>query len=333
MSQPIHMQTIPRLTPFLCGVATLAPLLLGYFRDQLGMAVFGALTSYFLVLNDHQAPLRRRLLNFTLTFITLCFGLGIGIQLEEHPRFFALAVLTMTYFIGLVEAKNPAFEKTLLFAVFQMLAVFATPAVEKHSETVFLYAGFGYLVTVLAAIVIDLIPGIRSETPPPHRPLNLERGRYWYSFTYTLTVLITLAVANYFHVDHGYWAVGTVLITMRPDSLLSPYRSTQRLFGTLLGVLIAGFAIYYIRTPLPLMGLIFFACVGTPWALASTHWLGSGFFALVFLVLSDLPFIQDSNLHTPFLRLQATAIGCGLTIFVILTTHLYKRWARFIFPT
>lgn len=339
-----HIQNTLKLAPaaspwpkmLLCGIATTLPLLVGYFQNQLGVAIFGALTSYLLVLNDHLGPLWRRLLNFTLTFITLCLGMQAGILLEGHPRLFAAALLAMTYFIGLMDAKNTEFERAVLFATFQMLAGYATPSVEKHLSAVFLYAGLGYILTMVTVMLIVSIAGQKPQTYQRYRDtirstLTRDRSRHFYAFTYALTVLAAMAVVNYFHVDHGYWAVGTVLITMRPDSLLSIYRSIQRLFGTLLGVIIAGFAIYYIRDPLPLILLIFLVCVGAPWALATAYWLGSGFLAVVILILLDLPFAQDGNLMTPFLRLQATAIGCGFTILAVLATHLHRKWARLIF--
>ncbi|WP_413287505.1 FUSC family protein [Bdellovibrio sp. HCB337] len=339
-----HVQNTLKLNPaaspwpkmLLCGVATTAPLFVGHYRDQLSVAIFGALAAYLLVLNDHLGPLWRRLLNFTLTFIALCIGMTAGILLEGHPQIFTLALLVMTYFIGLMDAKNSEFERAVLFATFQMLAGFATSAIGKHIDSAFSYALLGYVITMLAVILIVTIAGQKPQSYQRYRDtirsaLTRDRSRHFYSFTYCLAVLATLSVVTYFKVDHGYWAVGTVLITMRPDSLLSIYRSIQRLFGTLLGVIIAGLAIYYIRQPLPLIVLTFLVCVGAPWALASAYWLGSGFLAVVILILLDLPFAQVGDLHTPFLRLQATAIGCGFTILAVLATHLHKKWAKLIF--
>jgi hypothetical protein len=322
----------------LCGVTTAIPLLVGYYNNQIAISIFGALTSVLLVLNDHLGPLWRRLLNFSLTFVALCFGLGLGIQLEGHPRIFIAVVLLMAYFIGLMDAQNSNFERAVVFATFQLLAGYSTKVLGEHLGAVFQYALIGFVITMISVVVFVAIAGQKPDASYQRyrdtirSTLTRDRSRHFYATTYALTVLAAFTAVNYFKVEHGYWAAGTVLITMRPDSLLSIYRSIQRLFGTLLGVIIAGLLIYYIHEPLILISLIFIACVWAPWALGTAYWLGSGCLAIVILLLLDLPYASTGDLHTPFLRLQATAIGCGFTILAVLGVHLHRKWAKLLFP-
>lgn len=344
MSLQDHIYNTLRLTPsrspwsrlILCGVATTLPLLLGYFQSQLGVAMFGSLVSFLLMINDNFGTLRRRIYNFTMTLVLLVAGLEIGIQLRAHPLWFAVTLVGLTYMIGLMEAKNSPFEKALVLAAFQMLAGFAIPGIETYLGSISLYAAFGYGIIIVGTTLTVLLYGHQPQKFEKYREtlrltLTKERNRHFYALTYSLTILATVLLVNYFRVDHGYWAVGTVLITMRPDSLLSIYRSIQRFLGTFVGVLFAGFLIYYIRDPLLLIGMVFVTSLGVLWALATSYWLGSAFLSVILLILLDLPLAPLGNLTTPFLRLQATAIGCGCTILSILFIQLHKKWTKLLF--
>ncbi|KHD87621.1 MAG: hypothetical protein OM95_13625 [Bdellovibrio sp. ArHS] len=319
----------PRMV--VCSIATTVPLLVGALTEQLPLSIFGALFGFLLVLNDHLGSLGHRLWVITLTFFCLLAGLLLGILTGGEKTVLIPLLLALTYWLGLISTQGAELERAVLFSVFQLLAGAYSPAVGQHLTISVSYAFLGYLcvIGVLSALVF-----LRRHEPNPFarlretfkKSLTKEKHRHLYALTFSLAVLITLLVVDYFEMSHGYWAVGTVLIIMRPDAKASIYRIIQRFFGTLVGVLVAELIILSVHSAwiaIPVIGLISF---WGPWSLSRSYWLGSAMIVTMLLVLLDLPSIQTGDLHTPLIRLQATGIGCLFGLMGVVMANPQVLW-------
>jgi hypothetical protein len=325
VKEVLRIQTAPAYWPkmILCSLATTLPLLVGLWRGELAIASFGGLVGFVLLLNDHFGNLGHRLWIITLTFFILLAGLSLGVLLQGHPPIFVTLVLFLiSYWAGLMGGEGAELERAVIFAVFQFLAGLKSTVLASAFPAVLAYASLGYVCIVSCAILIVMI---RGHNPSPFSRvrtslkyiITTEKARHLYALSYALAVLICWLLIEHFQMDHGYWAIGTILLIMRPDATLSVYRSVQRFIGTLAGVLAADLLIYFIHEPIPIVAAIAVVSIFIPWSLARSYWLGSALASIVVLLVLDLPSLSHGDFRTPLLRLQATAVGCGITILMV----------------
>ncbi|WP_374074541.1 FUSC family protein [Bdellovibrio bacteriovorus] len=339
MSLRDHLQEVLKINPvpspwprmFVCAFATAFPLVIGVWTHQLPISIFGALVGFLLVLNDHLGTLGHRLWVITLTFLFLLGGLVIGVMTASHKPLLIPILLALTYWMGLMGGKGAELERAILFGTFQVLAGAYSLAIEKYLKEALAYAFLGYICVV---VFLSVLVFLRRHKPNPFTrlratlkdSLTTERNRHLYAFSYSLSVFIALIIVDYFKVDHGYWAVGTVLIIMRPDAKQSIYRSVQRFFGTLIGVLVAEALILTIHSPwLAILALTLISFWG-PWALSRSYWLGSAVVVVMLLLILDMPSIEHGDMRTPLLRLQATGLGCLLSLLGVIIANPQFLW-------
>lgn len=324
------LRIAPALPPWnrmmICAGATAIPLMVGLWLSQLPIALFGALMGFLLVLNDHQGKLSHRLKVITFSFVVCASGLLLGLFTHGQKTLFVPVLLGLIYWMALMSAEGAEFERAILFGIFQLLAGYYTPGLAAHLPTVITYAFIGY------ACAIGLLLVVTYLRPQPlnsyqllrtsfARSLTKEKHRHTYAVIFCATILMSLVVVEHITLNHGYWAVGTVLIILRPDTKLSIYRGIQRFFGTLVGVLVAEVIIYFVHAPWLAISIITAWAFLAPWALPRSYWLGSAVIAVMLLLLLDLPHLDTGDLITPILRLQATALGCLLALIGVIFMH------------
>lgn len=310
----------------LCALATTAPLMLALFRQELGLAIYGALTGYFLSINDHQGSLRHRLWVVVVTFSILLLGFASGLRLQEETFLLFLVLAALTYWIGLMGGEGGEYERAILFATVQVIVASHTPGLTlEHLLPIFKYSLFSFLFVVVAT-------GLHSAIMRPEpRPLvgwrealqkATDSDRQLHALSYMLVALLAVGYVASVPMERGYWIVITTLLVMKPDHRLSLYRSFQRLFGTFLGVLVTELIIFTFHTPLPILLSVMVVSGLVPWALKRNYWLLSGFASILVILLLDLPDVEAGNLQMPLLRLRMTALGCLFGAFGVLTSKL-----------
>lgn len=333
-SLKIQNTQAPKTMIFLNGLTGTLPLLIGIFTNQIGASIFGTLVAILLVLNDHLGDLRHRLVVFTLTFAMMSLGLWAGITLQWQPILYSITFLVISYWLGLMGGFGAELERALMFGLFQLLAGYSTKNLNLMMAPLLIFCLIGFAGVILGALILDrLVPRAQISAASLRESfklsLTLDKEKHLYALIFCTTVMISLAFVHFFQVDHGYWAVGTILLLLKPDPNLSLQRITQRLIGTLAGVLITELMILSLHnTPLmPVM--IVLLCLLAPWGLFKNYWVGTLFYSVLILLLLEMATPEQHDTKIPWIRLSATAIGCGLThIGVILVFALKNKKAR-----
>lgn len=336
IDEVLRIQPMPSPWPrmFVCAFATAFPLVVGMMMGQLPVAIFGSLMGFLLPLNDHMGTLGHRLWTVTLTFLMMAAGLSLGILTHKHNSLFIPILLSLVYWLGLMGGgKGAELERALLFSIFQVLAGAYAGDLQKYFVPIVSYAFLGY---VCVFVSLGTLVFLRRHKPNPFARLRTtlkesmttEKSRHLYATGYALAILLSLVAVDVLKVDHGYWAVGTVLIIMRPEIKQSVYRSIQRFLGTLVGVIVAD-VIIYAEPPLWLAILILaLVSFWGPWSIIRSYWLGSAVMAVMLLLILDMPNLERGDLHTPMIRLTATGVGCILSLVGILVVNpqvLFRR--------
>lgn len=326
----------PRM--IVCIFSSTMPLVIGYATGTMSYAIFGSLTGFLLVLNDHMGALGHRLLTLTLTWLCMVGGLSLGILTLGHLPLQILTFSVMVYFLGLMGGgKGAELERAAVFGCLQFLAGAYSPYINSaHWLTVaYSFSAYASVVVFLSFVVflrrfkINPNPSLRKTFKSA---IYSGKERHIYAFFYVLTTCASIYAVKIFKIDHGYWAIGTMLLIMRPELQNSIYRAIQRLLGTVLGVIVASVLIKYIDHPLhvlPIAALLGF--VG-PLSFVSSYWLGSFVAVTMILLLMDIPFIGIPHEYDlAFIRFNSTALGCAMALLgVVVSQAITKSYFKII---
>lgn len=308
----------PRM--ILCAVATLVPLIAGVLRNEVGAAIFGGLTGYLLALNDHMGTLKHRLWVTTLSALIIVIGFGLGQHFQNNSTAYVIVLGLVAYWLGLLGGEGAELERAVLFSLIGYITAFSTPAItEAVLGGLFFYSCLAYLCLMIGAPIVFLLgrreaadyAGLRQSL---RISLTLKSERHLHAFTFGLTVLFSVWFARNFEVDHGSWITVTVLIVLRPDRMLTVYKTLQRFFGTLFGVLVADL-IVLVHPPIWAILIGCAVCAFTiPWAMLKNYWLTSFFVTVFVVLLLEISTGQQAGLHVGTLRIEATTIGCSMSV-------------------
>lgn len=322
----IKLDTAPAPWPrmFVSSFAATLPLVIGYANEHLGISVYGALTGYLLALNDHLGTFKQRMQIVALTFLFLLCGFSIGFWAHTNAVAFYLFVPLLIYGIGVLGGEGAEAERAVLFLVISIIvSYFSKPIPEPVLFLLFEYSLIAF-VTVLLAIPIlmrikarepEMFSGLRENFK---KSLNRKIEKHIHAISYVGAALFAIWLAFHFQIERGYWIVITVLLVMRADRTQSLYISSQRLAGTALGVL--AFDLFLLAHP-PAAVLIAWVMVCSflvPLLLKRNYLIASFFITSFVVTLLELATIHqgtlDIDMTTPFLRLQATFIGCVIAV-------------------
>ena len=308
----------PRM--ILCAVATLAPLLFGFFRGEISIAIFGGLAGYLLALNDHLGSLGHRLWVTTLSALILAFGFVLGTLAQNDPIIYFGILASVTYWLGLLGGEGAELERAVLFALIIFVTAVTTPGITTDIlAPLGMYGLIAYGCLILGGPIVFFL---RRDQAAVHARLReslriswtLKYERHIHAACFTATVLFAVWFSNEFQIEHGSGVVMTVLIVLRPDRLLTVYKTLQRFFGTLAGVLVADLIVVAHPT-VPLSLLLLTVCAFViPWALLKNYWLTTFLVTIFVVLLLEIASGHNGSLHVGTLRLQSTFIGCCLSL-------------------
>lgn len=319
-SESLRLQLTPSPWPrmILSGLSVTLPLIVGYFRGELQIAIFGALFGFIMILNDHFGPLLNRIIHLLTVFTFITTGFMIGMLLGTHQNLLLVALFCMSFVIGKAKGMGLELERMLLFTTLQLLAASQSPEITKHFVKAFFYSSFSLFSYLICLCLVYLV---LKHRPNFHKSKRLELREAFskkesnrYALTMAAMSCVGLWITQILHVQRGYWVVGTILIVMMPDSRQSLHKSFQRALGTFIGVIAASLMMKLGKDPVILISFCALAAFMTPYGQIKNYWLANVFIAgliLFFLEIShSVPHLGDFDLAV--MRLVDIALGCAL---------------------
>lgn len=143
-----------------------------------------------------------------------------------------------------------------------------------------------------------------------------------HSLRMTATLIVGFLVAAAFNLENAYWILLTIVVIMRPGYGLTKTRSYQRIFGTVLGGIIAFGALHFIPSS-AVIAFLTIVCMLLGFAFTATNYkIGVTFVTMyvVFLYASISPNINE----VIELRILDTIIGATLSF--IANYFLWPSW-------
>lgn len=327
----------PRM--ILCALATMVPIGWGWLHGELAIAVFGGLVGHLLSLNDHLGDLKHRLWVTTLSAVILAAGFWLGLQLSHVEGSsgsvfsYYLVVGLVSYWLGLLGGDGAELERAVLFALIGFISSFTTPTLTPDLiPRIIPYALIGYVCLMIGGPVIyfvgryEAIAGHASLRHSLRRSFTKRLEKHIHAICFVLMVLVSVWISGRIGIGHASWITITVLIILRPDRTLTVYKTLQRFFGTLVGVLVAD-VIVMLHPQVAMMIAILGICAFViPWAVLKNYWISS-FFVTVFVVMLLELAARHGTLHVATLRLEATSIGCALSLIGVGLSRMMDRAA------
>ena len=331
----IDSQPIPWQHMLLCGIATCAPLLVGWADGHIGLSVYGSILGYLVALNDHFGKLRHRLVVSNLTYLLIIAGFTAGLFVGNGILFW-LVLAVLSYWLGVLSGTGAEMEKAFLFSSVGLLVSHASPVIPKDLlAPLALYTLVGYLSLMLGMFFITKVSRVE---PKPYKglvesfkkSLTKKIENHIHAFSYASTVLLAAYLVNHFKVERGYWVTITVMLVMRPDRTQSVYVTLQRLIGTLVGVLFAEVCMQTFDYLTVLVVGAAICAAAVPWATTKNYAAVAFFVTIMVVFLLELSQLQHLDAHLPWVRFQATYLGCGLSILGTLFSKLLDNGFVFL---
>ena len=114
--------------------------------------------------------------------------------------------------------------------------------------------------------------------------LNLDSNIFRHSLRVAISLLAGFLISLFFNIGHSYWILLTVVVILKPAYSLTKARNTDRLFGTLLGILLGVGILFLVKNNLALLIImVLFMCLA--YMFIRTKYFISVFFMTVYLVI------------------------------------------------
>jgi hypothetical protein len=320
LSQSLLLQPQPTPWPrmILCALSVTLPLLVGLYRDELRIAITGALFGFIMILNDHFGPLGKRIIHLITAYLFISSGFLIGMLLNDHQWLLMIALFIASFLVGKSKGFGLELERMLLFSTLQLLAASQSPEMKEHYVRALSYTSSSLGFYLICGCVVYLITKHpiypqKSKRQELREALGKKESNR-YALTIACMSCLGLWVAQYLHVERGYWVVGTILIVMMPDHYQSHYRSFQRILGSLIGVVIASLMMKLGKDPIILVSFCALAAFMTPYGQIKNYWVANVFIAalIMFFLEISASIPQTGDWDLAIMRIVDITLGCIL---------------------
>lgn len=304
----------PRMV--LAALSVGVPLIVGLLREDLHSSIYGSLFGFILILNDHFGSLRKRLTHLITAYVCILGGVLAGIIFHNDQTLILIALFIMAFLLGRAKGLGIELERMLLFTTLQFLAASQNPGLTNDLTTPVFYSTLSLINYLLSLFVVYFFfkhePNFQRSKYRDFLHALRRKGTLRYALVLALTACLGFLLAQQFHVERGYWVVGTILIVMMPDRNQSLYKSFQRLLGTLLGVFIAAVVLRFVNSEIILIAFSTLSAFLAPLGLLKNYWLGNVFIAGLIILFLDISMYQSSvqDFNFAWLRISDIGIGC-----------------------
>ncbi len=339
LNKTLKLEKAPSPWPrmILCALSVGLPLIIGSIRGELRGAIFGSLFGYILILNDHFAAYKHRVVHLITCFIFIALSFLLGALLVEQTIAIGVVLFIFSFVLGLSKSRGIELERMILLCSLQFLMASGSPQLKGHYLVPLQYTTLSFINYLICLSIVYLAmkhtPNFSNSKREIFKNIINPRNSFRFGFTCAITTVIGYIIAKTFKIDHDYWVPGTILIVMMPDHYQSLYRGAQRLFGTIIGVVVAAFLIKYAsQTELLIIFSMIFAFF-TPYGLIRNYWLGNAFVAGLILFLLEMASASHSgSMDLAILRIKDIALGCFIGMLATILIHPEMIFKNFRAP-
>ncbi len=155
--------------------------------------------------------------------------------------------------------------------------------------------------------------------------LNFRSNIFRHALRMSLALLFGYLVAVFFKVDHGYWILLTIVVILKPAYSLSKTRNSDRLIGTLIGVVIGMVLLFFVKHETVLLAIMIFFMAGSYMFIRTNYFLSVLLMTPYLMIFFQLLFPGNIN-ELMKDRIIDTGIGSAIAFFASL--FLVPAWEK-----
>lgn len=152
--------------------------------------------------------------------------------------------------------------------------------------------------------------------------LSFSSTIFRHALRLTITILVGLVIGKLFSFENEYWILLTIVVIMRPGYGLTKTRSFERIFGTIIGGVIA-FGILYVVNDIYVLGFLIILCMLLGFSFSQINYKLSATFVTMYIVF--IYGILTPNIEEVIeFRIMDTFVG---SVLAFLANHfLWPSW-------
>lgn len=295
------------------------PLLVGYFNNHLFVSMIGSLMGLLIYLNDHFGTFTIRIKHLIATFIFLSLAFALGAYSAGHNTIIIIVLFILSFLVGKSKDYGTELEKVMLFVTLQFLTASSSQIYKSELLPLLGYATLTFINYLVWASVIFIVTKhqVSPMTSKRETIKKIMSQNKTLKFPLICAVFACLGylAAEALKFSHPYWIIGTYLIVILPDSYQSIYKSSQRLCGTIIGVVLSSIILTYIHDARILMAFVFLLAFFMPDGISKNYWVGNVYIAALIMIFLELGIPHStSSENLGFWRIVDIGIGSFLGV-------------------
>lgn len=219
--------------------------LIGFASHHTDWGLYGSIGAFVTGFGDIGRTLSTRLQTMLICTAAAFLSALVAALTANYDVLAITAMALWGAAFGLLMALGPVESMTGRLAALTLILIGDDPSTPERALEVATAVAAGGLIQVALAFVPT--PWATSETSPVPRGQRTKKiyssisvndpiGRH--AIRMSLALAFGVALYRFFPVGHGLWIPLTVLFVLQPDPKQTEYKVFERIFGTLLGVLL-----------------------------------------------------------------------------------------------
>ncbi|MEI5994676.1 FUSC family protein [Candidatus Enterococcus mansonii] len=273
------------------GICMAVPLFIGYFSNNLLIGSFGSL-GIFTFLYYQTLPLKELLIHLSAVGAFLFCGNLIGVLSTHIPWMIPIAIALVSFFARIIFRLYKIAKPGAFFIVMVTAMGSGTKIPLAHIPIMMSYVLLGIVTSLVVAVVLYLVEG---ETAIPQKKISLQERLYTDpaalldALHYAAILFLATYISQSLHLTNAYWMVVSCAAVLQGDNLRAiMQRNVQRIFGTMIGLLIAAFLLNISFTSLETILLICFFFIMVEFFIKRNYTIANCFTTPMSLLLANL---------------------------------------------
>ena len=311
---------------FACGAGV--PMLAALALAQPGVALFACMGGVMALQTDPRRSIHVRVVS-VIVALALILGAGtLGAALQHDPMAMKVAVVGIAFLAGLPKPFFPYL--TLVGKICAAVAIVTSTGIAATGDAAVAFVAGG-IFALLVGVLLTLWRDRQAKGMTPYDEVQAllagDCNPLFYAITLAATVALAMVVADAMHAKLPGWVGLTVLFVMHPDDAIALKLMTQRIGGTLVGIVLAGIVVHFVHGQWILAALSIAMVALLPKATTVNYfWMSTVFTTLVMLLLDLALLATGGDASLLLWRFYDTVLGCLVAGAVLLTLYGNHRW-------
>ncbi|MDA9470754.1 FUSC family protein [Enterococcus sp. 5H] len=285
----------PKNAPFQligAGICMAVPLFIGYFSNNLTIGSFGSL-GIFTFLYYQSLPLKNLLIRLSSVGLFLLFGNLVGMLTTHIPWLIPISIALIAFCARIIFRLYGISKPGAFFIVMVTAMGSGTKIPLDRVPYMMSYVLLGILTSLVVATVLYFIEGDVKITPT--KKVSLQERLYTDpaalldALHYAAILFLATYISQSLHLTNAYWMIVSCAAVLQGDNLRAIIqRNMQRIFGTMIGLLIAAFVLSFSFTSLQSILLICFFFITVEFFIKRNYTVANFFTTPMSLLLANL---------------------------------------------